>query len=353
MRNFLGIGPVFLLFFAAGALQAGGSDGVDGNVTWIDDYYESISNEVVEWSESIDRTLYDWLGGEERNGTRGENETELEKERRRSDEFFQTRKYLNETSRAYVRLRADTALRSLESGETSLNMRVHLPLSRTRRRLRFFIEDLNEDNAENLVKKTDTESDETSPKFGINYFAPEAYGIRSKYSLGFSGLHPYLRGRYNMVFEPGDWVVEPVETLQYSEKYDFSEKTDLYFDTEPEEETLLRIHLGRGTRAHKKGMSYALSVSYSLNLTDRSGMRVAQSFSGHTRYEYTPDGTEETKRCSGIYNYTTAIGYRRSLWRKWLYVELVPSVNFHKVHDYRPNYSFWLIFDLFFGHYRP
>ncbi len=347
MNKWLWALSLLLAFLTAGTC---GEIQEESNDTWVDEYHESISEEVVEWSESIDRTLYEWLGGEETNKAQAASETELEREREKSDAFFQTRKYLNETSRAYIRFRLDTSVRSLESDETNINVRVHLPLSKTRKRLKLFIEDLNEENAENLVKKTD---DESAPKIGINYFAPKAYGIRSKYSLGLSGLHPYVRGRYSVAFEPGDWVIEPVQTIQYSEKYDLSEKTELYFDTEPWEDTLFRIRLSRGTRAHKKGMPYGISLSCSRNLSDRSGFRVAQSFSGHTRYEYTPDGSEETKEYSGIYNYTTAFGYRRSVWRKWLYVEAIPSVNFHKEHDYRPNYSFLLLFDLFFGHYRP
>ncbi|WP_201351829.1 hypothetical protein [Hydrogenimonas urashimensis] len=323
----------------------------DANTSWVDNWYETVSGEVVDWSEAIDRRLYQWLGGDENISERG-TETPLEAERQQTDTFFQTQKYLSETSISYVRLRLGTALRSLDSDETNFNVRVHLPLSRTRKRLRLFIEDLNEDNVENLVKKTENGSEEVSPKVGINYFAPKTYGIYSKYSLGLSGLHPYLRARYNMVFEPGGWVVEPVQIFQYSEKYDFSEKTDLYFDTEPWEETLFRVQLNRGTRAHKKGMAYGIGLSYHWGLTGHSGMRLIQSFSGHTHYEYTPDDTDETKEYSGIYSYTTAFGYRRSVWKKWLYMEAIPAINFHKMHHFHPNYSFTIFFDLFFGNYR-
>jgi hypothetical protein len=354
MKKVLWIVGVSLLLVTGGVAEENGdiSGNLDENGSWVDDYHESISEEVVEWAESIDRTLYEWLGGDEENATARHTATDLERERKNNDAFFQTRKYLNETSRAYIRLRVDTSVRSLESDDTNFHVRVHLPLSRTRKRLKFFIEDLNEDNAENLVKRSDETTESDSPKFGLNYFAPEAYGIHSKYSLGLSGLHPYVRGRYNMVFEPGVWVIEPVQTFQYSERSDFSEWTNLYFDTEPWEETLFRIRLSRGTRAHEKGMPYGIALSFSRETAGHSGVRLVQSFAGHTRYEYTPDGSDETRRYSGIYNYTTAVGYRRSVWKKWLYLEAIPSVNFHKEHDYRPNYSFFLLFDLFFGNYR-
>ncbi len=326
--------------------------GSDENVSFIDNYHQTISKEVVDWSEKIDKTLMNWLGGEEENETSEEAKTPLEAERKSSDAFFQTQKYLNETSITYIRIRFDTAVKSLDSDELNVNVRVHLPLSRTKKRLRLYLEDFNEDNAENLVKKTEDDTEDVSPKFGINYFAPSAWGIHSKYSLGFSGLHPYVRARYNTVFEPGEWVIEPVQTFQYSEKYHFSEKTNLYFDTEPWDNTLFRIQLNRGTRAHKDGMAYGLDLGFHWGLTGHTGMRVIQAFSGHTDYEYTSEDSDETKKFSGIYNYTTAFGYRRSIWRKWLYVEMIPAVNFHKEHNFHPNYSFRIFFDLFFGNYR-
>ncbi|WP_456449605.1 hypothetical protein [Hydrogenimonas sp.] len=347
----LAIGGMLCLSLYA---EEGGEAGTDLNDTMVDDFHGFVSDRVLEWSDALDRGLVKILGTEEDEDTfeKEGGEKPLEIERKKSDTFFQTRKYLNETARTYIRMRLDTSVQSLEKEETNFHVRLHLPLPRASRRLRLFIEDLNEENAENLVKKSDTESGEGAPKVGINYFAPEAFGVHSKYSLGLSGLHPYVRARYNMVFEPGAWVIEPVQIFQYSEEYDFSESTNLYFDTEPWEDTLFRIRLGRGTQAHRKGMPYDLSFNCSWGLTGRSGMRVSQSFAGHTRYEYTPEGSDETEKYSGIYNYTTAFGYRRSIWRKWLYVEAVPSVNFHKEHDYHPNYSFLLLFDLFFGKYR-
>ncbi|WP_300364575.1 hypothetical protein [Hydrogenimonas sp.] len=343
-----------LLFLALLTLHlSADSNTTDENATFIDEYHDSFSDQVVKWSDKIDQTLVNLLG-EEVNATKRSDETPLEKERESSDRFFQTQKYLNETSQTYIRLRVDTSVRSLESDETNFHVRVHLPLSRTKKRLRLFIEDLNEDNAENLVKKSsdDPEKEEVSPKIGINYFAPRAFGIHSKYSLGLSGLHPYVRARYSMVFEPGNWVVEPVQTFQYSEKYDLSERTNLYLDTEPWENTLFRIQLSRGTRAHRKGMYYGLGFTYNWGMTRHSGMRIVQTFAGNTKYEYTPEESTKTETFPGIYNYTTAFGYRRSVWRKWLYVEMIPAVNFHRQYDYRPNYSFRIFFDLFFGNYH-
>ena len=343
-----------LIWLAAATALAGveTEEPADANATWVDETHRWISREIVDWADRLDATLASWLGGEEDDAEEGNRTTELMKERRTAERFFQTRKYLNETPNAYIRARLDAYMASKESGDVNARVSLHLPLVRAQRRLRLFVEDFNDENAKEVTEKTPEGSSDTSPKFGLNYFAPRAFGIVSKYSLGFSGLYPYARARYNTVFQPGGWAVEPVQTFRYSTKDEFAEQTDLYCDTEVSEDSIFRIHLLRGTRSHKDGMYYGAAVSFSHLFTPRRGLRLVQSFSGDTDYEYTPEGETESRTYSGIYNYTTALGYRTDIWRHWLFVEVVPAVNFHKEYGYSPNYSLRFYLDLFFGNYR-
>ena len=336
----------------SGVWGAAGEEDNDTHATWVDETHRWISGEIVEWTDWFDSTLASWLSSGERNATKGEESKGLLHERRKTEQFFQTRKYLNETPDAYIRTRIDTVMHSKESDDVNFRLRFHLPLVRSQRRLRLFLEDFNDENARELTEKRSGGSSDTDPKFGLNYFAPRTFGIDSKYSAGFSGLYPYIRARYNIVFQPGAWAVEPVQTFRYSTKDYFAEETDLYCDTEVSEDSIFRIHLTRGTRAFVDGMHYGAAVSYSHLFTPRRGLRLVQSFAGDTHYEYTPEGEEESRTFSGVYNYTTSLGYRTDIWRDWLFVEVIPSVNFHKRYDYSPNYSLRFYLDLFFGNYR-
>jgi hypothetical protein len=316
----------------------------------IDRLHRFISQKVVSFSDEMDRTLADFLAdGDDRNMTDRQQKrvVALWDERSRADRFFQTQKYLNETSATYIRVRFETAQHSRMSDENSWNVRVHLPLGRTKRRLRLFVQDLTEENARYLTRRDDR-LDSDDPKFGIEYFAPARYGVASKYTLGMSGLHPYARARFSTIWENGRWMVEPVQEVGYSFQDDLSERTDLFVDTMVDD-GLVRLEGYRGTRAHRPGMSYGAAVSYSRTFDRRSGVRVVQAFSGHTHYEYTLDGDEDSQIFSGIYSYTTAIGYRRSIWRPWFLVEVIPAVDFRKEYGYRPDYSIRLLADLFFG----
>jgi hypothetical protein len=85
------------------------------------------------------------------------------------------------------------------------------------------------------------------------------------------------------------------------------------------------------------------------------GYSVSQSFEGNTEYpdisQNNPD-PKQAKTYSGINNYTTSFRWRESIWRKWFFYEIGPSVNFHKKFDYKPNYSLNFMIDFYFGNYR-
>jgi len=228
-------------------------------------------------------------------------------------------------------------------------MSAHLPLLRSRKRINLFLEDISKDNAKNVLK--DTESKNAAPSIGVNYFAPHTFGIDSKYSVGLHGVNPYLRARYNRVFKMGHWIVEPVQSVEYSKKYRFEEETTLYIDTQPHEYTLLRFQLYRRTQTEKEGMDYALITSYFYESSRETKWRISQTFWGNTRYRsVVPSGLNNPY--GGISDYRTEMSLRRNLWRQWFFCEVVPSVNFHRRYHYRPNYAFRFYLDFYFGHYR-
>ncbi|BDY13340.1 hypothetical protein HCR_16520 [Hydrogenimonas cancrithermarum] len=338
------------------------SDGMaEGNTSqqegYMDELHKSFSEKVLEWSDMVDVTLSEWLGGEENSTEPGRAKSEEEKllkERTSTDAFFQSDKYLGETDDTYLRVRFDTQFQNREENEFNVRVSAHLPLSRSKKRFNLFVEDVNKDNAKNVLEDTDEKN--AAPRLGINYFAPEAYGVRSKYSIGLVGIHPYVRARYNILFETGEWIIEPVQSFEYSTKYQFEEETDLYFDTQPNDVSLFRLQLYRKTETRTDGMDYAFIFSYFYTGSRETGWRVSQTFWGNTQYSYSvDDGTEPpvmSEPYGGISDYRTELSWRRNVWRKWFFYELMPSVNFHRRHDYRPNYAFRFYLDFYFGTYR-
>jgi len=335
----------------------------DTNVTtqkessYIDETHTTISRKVLDWSRTIDTTLSSWLGNAETNTTTvGSNVSDNASvnQVKSIDSFFQNDKYLDETDNTFVRVRLDSYFQSKESSDFNLRVSAQLPFNKCKQNFKIFIEDITLDNAKNILKD-DLEEDRLVSDIGVHYFAPERYGIESRYSLGFSGIAPFVRARYNMSIKTDEWQIDPVQLFKYSTKDEFEEETNIYFDKQFKELSLFRIQLHRKTQAEINGMDYGLALQYYWSPKKDTGLRLSQSFWGNTEYKYIVDKNAKfpkTKSYSGINNYVTSFSWRENIWRKWFYYEVRPGVNFHKQYDYEPNYTIRLFVDFYFGQYN-
>ncbi len=335
----------------------------DTNVTtpqesnFIDDTHTALSETILEWSDAIDTTLSSWGENDEANITTVESNVSnatLETKVKSIDSFFQNNKYLNETHNTFVRVHLDNYFQSKKSNDFNLRVSAQIPFSKSKKNLKIFIDDMTLDNTKNILKD-DTEEDRLVPDIGIHYFAPETYGIESRYSLGFSGINPFVKAKYNMPIRTNKWLIDPVQLFKYSTNDEFEEETNIYFDKQLKKSSLFRIQLHRKTETNADGMDYALSLQYYWSPKKDTGLRLAQSFFGNTKYQYIVDENVEppqTKNYGGINNYATSLSWRENIWRKWFYYEVRPGVNFARRYDYEPNYTIRLLIDFYFGQYN-
>ena len=101
-------------------------------------------------------------------------------------------------------------------------------------------------------------------------------------------------------------------------------------------------------------MTYDGSITLFFSPTKDTGLSFSQFSSGSTKYQHSHDLNAVPiiyEDYEGIYNYGTKFSIRQNFYRKWLFYELEPGVNFHKMHDFKPNYSVRLFFDIFFGNF--
>jgi hypothetical protein len=92
-------------------------------------------------------------------------------------------------------------------------------------------------------------------------------------------------------------------------------------------------------------MDYGLGFTYYHTAKKNSGLSLSQSFWGNTKYRT----VDKPESFSGISNYTTAVTWRKSIWRKWFVYEVQPAVSFHRQYDYEPNYTLQFNIELYFG----
>ena len=311
---------------------------VDTNTSYIDITHKMISNKVVDYSDTLDigtEKLFK-IKEQKKSHTKSNNSKNI-------DYFFKNEKYINETDNSFVSIKLNTQFQSKYKYKKSISINAHIGLKRTNKRLNLFISGVNDNNENKKVINKDSPTE-----IGLNYFRADHYKIQSKYSLGIRGFHPFIRARYFKIFTSNQWKIEPVQVFKYSTKDHFQENTYVYFDKAVEEKNLLRFTLHRKTQTDINGMDYDISGRYYWNFNKKTSLSIAQIFSGNTKYKVTPS----SKKYSGINNYTTALNFRKNVWKQWFFYEVNPSVNFHKENDYKANYAIVFLINIYFGNFN-
>jgi len=320
----------------------------------IDSTHKVLSDTIIKWSEELDTTLSGYLGNDETNISESdETKMSLDSFREKvksADAFFQNKRYLHETDDTFVTVRIDSEFQSKESNNFKVKMGGQLPLRKTKQLFKIFLNDIIMNNT--LSGK---EEEGVTPKIGLQYSMLETYGIHSKYSLGTRGIHPFVRARFYMTILTNSWIIGPSQMFKYSLENKFEEETNIYFDNQYKDRSLLRVHLHRKTQDEIDGMDYALTLQYYWSPVKNMGLRISQSFVGNTKYPYIVDNNvnpPQIKTFGGINNYATSFSLRQSIWRKWFFYEVRPGVSFHKDYAYEPNYTLRFLLDFHFGQSR-
>jgi len=309
----------------------------------IDRAHKNISDTIVRVSTNTDDYISQKIGFTSKDSRSG-----LNQKLNQNDNFFKSTKYLEETIKSYIRISTDYEYNSLESNNFNVNIHASVDLRKSSKNLKLFISDLNNDNAKDLLDKKRYKKDNAA--IGISLMENIGRHIDVKYSLGIRSLYPYVKARFSIKKQFGSFEFEPVQNFKYSAKDHFSEDTRFYIDKYIQKKLLFRTELGRGSQSKYDGMDYDATFHLFWTLNSKSGFVFTQGFYGNTKYKYTINQTTgEQKKFNGVNNYLSQLSYRHDVYKKWIFYEISPGVNFSKSDNYKANYRLYLKFDFFFG----
>lgn len=298
---------------------------------YIDQTHKTVSKKVINVSEELDTQLSKLIN--------------TSNNKKSIDEFYQNKKFNEETDETFINIRTDAYFQSKEKAQYNAQISVQFPLVKSQKNLNIFIKDSRDEELNDLVNIQEID---TVTIIGLNYFAPIFYKIKSKYTLATHGVEPLIQAKYFMNFNLSSWKIEPIQTFTYSTQDRFEEETNIYFDNKIDEKSLGRFVMRRKTKNKVKGMEYSFSFQYFYSPKENTSISFSQSFLGNTAYEYNLNDTT-TSVYNGIYNYTTSFIWRKNIYKKWLFSQIVPTLSFHKKYEYNPNYTLVVLFDFYFG----
>lgn len=267
------------------------------------------------------------------------------------DELFQNDKYFEETNNSYLKLSSDYQSNSIGVNEFNLNLSARLTFDRSKENLKLYMSGLTQDNLGQIFKHEDNVED--TPEIGLSYISKMKKNLDTKYSIGIRSLDPFVKANIVYKTKIKSWEFETIQNFRYSLENDFKERifeedTKVYFDKDIIEKVLFRLELGRGTNSDESGMYYDTAMHLFWTPQSKTGLQLMGAAYGDTNYTYTQyNGLVRTY--NGINNYVAQVTLRQNIYRKWLFYQLTPGVNFSKSNDYKANYRFYIRLDMFFG----
>jgi len=321
------------------------------------DYLQgAISKKIFIFSGSLDNTLSSWLDKNSSEPSQALNEAiKADREAyafysfvRLYDNFFKDESYLSTTSKSYVRLRGGIEQNEEEGLAYLNNVRVSLRLPHTEESLYFFIGD-----DEDVDKKTINNNKKEFTSIGLKYIFNSLDVLNANVFGGFRGFdNPFakLRIEYPIVYQKV--LFRPVQYVEYSAKVELKEETLLYADYRFHNESdLIRLLLSRSTQTYVDGMDYFGQISYLNTIQHNVGIQLYTNIRGRTAItDSTPRNLKYNITPSvGVYEYNSGVIYKQQFFRKYLFYELQPLVQFAQRYDYHANYIFRANIELYFG----
>lgn len=327
----------------------------ESGMAYLDAFHAGMTQTVHVFSANADRQLASWSGDESAKKPRRGTPRDGNASEGLSDYFnqlFRDDTYLYSSEASYLILRVGLETNK-EEGPAFLNeLKFAISLPQTEKQLQIFVGDPLADDGQTVVDDEGNIDDTTA--VGARYFVPEFVdNLRTDLSAGFRGIsNPFVQGRVEYPINFYDWLIRPVQYLEYSVKREVYEETDLYFDRRISRGELVRLLLKRSTETEKVGMQYSSTLSYFNTSRFRTGFRTYVGLSGETQINegrYSDPHYDDVDPHAGVYRYSVGMSWKASFLREWLFYEIQPQVDFDMLYNWRPNYvvQYWIEF--YFG----
>ncbi len=329
---------------------------LDSGLGYLDRFHANLTHTVHVFSANADRELASWVDDTTDTNAAVKDTKQSEKvpSEAMSDYFnklFRDDTYLYSSEASYLILRLGLETNKEEGAKFLNQIKFAISLPFTEKTLQLFVGDPKRDQNKELV---DAQGNiDTTTTVGARYFVPEfVKDLKTDISAGMRGItNPFTQARFEYPVDLDRWLIRPVQYFEYSAKREFYEETDLYFDRHISQTEMIRLLMQRSTETKTVGMQYNGSVGYYNTFAYNTGLRLFVSLAGTTqidvsRYE---DTRYDISPHAGVTRYSLGGGWKSAFFRKWLFYELEPRVDFDMVYDWHPNYviRYWL--EIYFG----
>ena len=253
----------------------------------------------------------------------------LERAARRIDSFFAADQAFEESTRSYARLRFDTILDQDTQLSFKGNVRVRIDLPRTERKLKLLIESDTRDTtdpARNQIDQTPVEAVKRQD-YLISVEQVEnlnAWDIRPAAGIKLRWIpDPFVRIRATRYQDLDGWLMRTAGNLFWFVSEGAGATSTLDFDRAMGETALFRS----GTTLRWAETDQFLTAEQLMSIYQRIDPR---------RYIVYQAGAVATRNPDwAMQQYFVAVHFRKNVYKNWLFMEVIPQINYTVDRDFR------------------
>lgn len=260
------------------------------------------------------------------------------------DDFFADSQHQELENRSKLIIQFDTFFREAKGPVVVPDINFNLVLPKTQKRLRLFVENENQDTrsetskASNQQQNTDRPNESNSAA-GVRYLV-EKSGIKFYQDTGIIVTIPpnfFIRLGAKKSIEYTKWVLKIHERVRWVNTTGLTSDLDLDFDRR-----LTRKHILRFVNNFFwNDTTYAIRFENGPSLFHKIDRNKALSYHAHVISINEPDFL--------VTNYTLQVSYRQRLYKKWLFMDVRPFINFPRERNFARTPGLLVGFDTVFG----
>lgn len=247
----------------------------------------------------------------------------------RLDLFFADQRADDELARSRIRIRQQYEVRERSLPKDDTQIRFNLRLPHLEKRFQFESQD--EKDKKKKVTTQDVVHNELNKKWqfradvGVNASIPPRVLVRN---------------RLRKNFQTGELIHRFVEELSWYSDRDWEQNTTLDTDLSFADHLLLRFRNAIDWEITRKNFRTSHGPAFFQRLNEKEALSYSANFS-----------TEVDDGVWFVNNYRLSLTYRRDIYKKWLYIDLVPGLDFPKLWSFRRTPFLMVQLEALFGGY--
>lgn len=258
------------------------------------------------------------------------------------DDFFAEDTVYEESTKSYLRMGLDSVLREEEGLGFSGAIKLKIDLPRTKKRLRLLIEsDTERGDLDNLEDRPVDAAQGKDYSLAIERSSSRLKKWNVRPSLGIklhSKIDTFFRVRSHRYFPMDKWLLRLGSQASWLDSKGYEAEASLSLDRPLAENWLFRYSMPFGWREEE--MFRHTSQEFSLYHQIDSRQQMAYQFIAAA-----DDAWDQWLAKS----YTIAVRYRRGLYKKWLFGEIIPQWNYLKGNQFHSDTFITFRLEVVFG----